>query len=131
MRLEELPHIFAADSGPARQCRRLRRYSGARGRGGDAYTKEVTPANFGGQAAPARLKFVLSPRTPKAGDIVTLAVSMHLESGWHTYSTTQKDSPGSTTTKFKLTKGNGLQAIGESFQPDRAPEMTAKGSDGA
>ena len=98
--------------------------------GGDAFTKEVTPATFGGQAAPARLKFVLSPRTPKAGDIVTLAVSMHLESGWHTYSTTQKDSPGSTTTKFKLTKGNGLQPIGESFQPDRAPEMTAKGSDG-
>jgi suppressor for copper-sensitivity B len=98
--------------------------------GGGAYSKDVTPANFGGQAAPARLKFVLSPRTPKAGDIVTLAVSMHLESGWHTYSTTQTDSPGSTTTKFKLTKGNGLQAIGESFQPDRAPEMTAKGSEG-
>jgi suppressor for copper-sensitivity B len=97
---------------------------------GDAYSKDVTPTNFGGQAAPARLKFVLSPRTPKAGDIVTLAVSMHLESGWHTYSTTQKDSPGSTTTKFKLTKGNGLQPIGESFQPDRAPELTAKDSDG-
>jgi suppressor for copper-sensitivity B len=98
--------------------------------GGDAFTKEVTPATFGGQAAPARLKFVLSPRTPKAGDLVTLAASMHLESGWHTYSTTQKDSPGSTTTKFKLAKGNGLQPIGESFQPDRAPELTAKGSDG-
>jgi suppressor for copper-sensitivity B len=97
--------------------------------GGAAFTKEVTPSTFGGQAGPARLKFVLSPRTPKQGDVVTLAVSMHLEAGWHTYSTTQKDGPGSTTTTIKLTKGNGLQAIGDSFQPDRTPELTAKVDD--
>ena len=62
-----------------------------------------------------RLKFVLSPRTPKAGDIVTLAVSMHLESGWHTYSTTQNDSPGSTTTKSSSPRGMGCRPSASLF----------------
>jgi suppressor for copper-sensitivity B len=95
----------------------------------DGFSKVVTPANFGGQPAPVRLKFVLSPPDPKPGDKVTLAITMNLEAGWHTYSTTQKEGVGSTTTKVTLTKGRGLRPIGDAFQPDRAPELTAKGTD--
>jgi len=94
-----------------------------------SFSKVVTPPSFGGQSAPARLTFVLSPRDAKPGDKVTLGITMHLESGWHTYSTTQKDGPGSTTTTIKLTSGKSLRPIGDVFQPDRAPELTAQTSD--
>lgn len=93
------------------------------------FTKSVTPSGFGGQSSPARLTFVLSPRTPKPGDKVTLGVTMHLEGGWHTYSTTQKESAGSTTTKITLIKGKSLVPIGDAFRPDHAPELSAKGTD--
>jgi suppressor for copper-sensitivity B len=92
----------------------------------DTFSKIVTPAGFGGQSSPARLSFVLSPKDPKPGDTVTLGITMHLESGWHTYSTTQKDGPGSTTTSITLIKGRGLRPIGDTFRPDRTPELTAK-----
>src|SRR5262249_7573672 len=88
------------------------------GGGSDGFTKSVTPRGFGGQSSPARLTFTLSPKSPKPGDKVTLAIAMHLENGWHTYSTTQKDGPGSTTTKISLTKGRGLHPIGDEFRPD-------------
>ena len=94
----------------------------------DSFSKVVTPPSFGGPS-PARLTFVLSPKDAKPGDNVTLGITMHLESGWHTYSTTQKDGPGSTTTTIKLTLDKALRPIGEAFQPDRAPELTAKTSD--
>jgi thiol:disulfide interchange protein len=95
----------------------------------NAFTKSVTPRSFGGQSSPVRLTFTLSPRTPKPGDKVTLAISMHLEDGWHTYSTTQKDGPGSTTTKISLTKGRALHPIGDEIRADRAPQLDTKSSE--
>ena len=99
------------------------------GEAADSFSKVVTPVSFGGQPSPAKLTFVLSPRDAKPGDKLTLAITMHLEAGWHTYSTTQKDEPGSTPTTIKLTAGKGLRPYGETFQPDRAPELTAQTSD--
>lgn len=95
----------------------------------DAFTKTVNPRGFGGQASPASLTFTLSPRTPKPGEVVKLAITMHLENGWHTYSTTQKDGPGSTTTKISLTKGRALHPIGEEFRADRDPEIDTKSAE--
>jgi thiol:disulfide interchange protein len=95
----------------------------------DAFRKVVTPPGFGGQSAAAKLTFVLSPSDPKPGDDVTLGITMNLEAGWHTYSTTQKEGVGSTTTTITLTKGKALRPIGDVFHPDRAPELTASRTD--
>jgi suppressor for copper-sensitivity B len=89
----------------------------------------VTPKSFGGQSGHAKLNFLLSPTDPKPGDDVTLGVTMSLDPDWHTYSTTQKEGIGSTTTTITLESTKGLRPIGEIFKPDRAPTMTAKSTD--
>jgi len=106
------------------------------GTGGDKETAESDTASdgftqiekptMGGQPGPASLTFTLSPRNPTAGDKVTLAVKMQLDEGWHTYSTTQNDEPGSTPTTIKLDAGKGLVPFGDAFKPNREPESTAK-----
>jgi suppressor for copper-sensitivity B len=90
----------------------------------------VMPTTFGGGSGHAKLSFVLSPSDPKPGDTVTLSVTMEIDPDWHTYSTTQKEAVGSTTTAIKLISTKGLQPIGEMFKPDRAPEMNAKTGSG-
>ncbi len=86
----------------------------------------VIPKAFGGQSGHAKLNFLLSPADPKPGDIVTLDVTMSLDPDWHTYSTTQKEGSGSTTTKIDLKSTKNLQPIGEIFKPSREPEQSAK-----
>ena len=86
----------------------------------------VTPKSFGGQSGHAKLSFLLSPADPKPGDEVTLGVTVSLDPGWHTYSTTQKEAIGSTTTAITLESTKGLRPIGERFTPDREPTLTAK-----
>jgi suppressor for copper-sensitivity B len=84
------------------------------------------PKSFGGQSGHAKLNFLLSPADPKPGDIVTLGVTMSLDPDWHTYSTTQKEGSGSTTTKIDLKLTKNLVPIGETFTPSRAPEAISK-----
>jgi len=86
----------------------------------------VTPKSFGGQSGHVKLNFLLSPPDPKPGDDVTLGVTMSLDPDWHTYSTTQKEAIGSTTTTITLESTKGLRPIGEIFKPNRAPTVTAK-----
>jgi thiol:disulfide interchange protein len=86
----------------------------------------VAPKSFGGQSGHATLHFLLSPSDPKPGDDVTLGVTMSLDPDWHTYSTTQKEGIGSTTTTITLDSTKGLRPIGDLFKPDRAPTVTAK-----
>jgi suppressor for copper-sensitivity B len=86
----------------------------------------VIPKSFGGQSGHAKLNFLLSPADPKPGDTVTLDVTMSLDPDWHTYSTTQKEGSGSTTTKIDLKSTKNLQPIGENFKPSREPEQSAK-----
>jgi thiol:disulfide interchange protein len=93
---------------------------------GDSFTQTVTPRGFGGRPGPAQLTFELRPRAPKPGDTVTLSIRMDLKEHWHTYSTTQVDAPGSTTTKITLDAGKSLQPIGETFRPDREPQITSE-----
>jgi suppressor for copper-sensitivity B len=89
-----------------------------------------TPKSVGGQSGHVKLHFLLSPDNPKPGDVVTLSVTMSLDPEWHTYSTTQKEAVGSTTTQFKLESTKNLQPMGERFKPDREPEVTAKSEAG-
>ncbi len=90
----------------------------------------VIPKSFGGQTGHAKLNFLLSPADPKPGDTVTLDVTMSLDPDWHTYSTTQKEGSGSTTTKFDLKSTKNLTPIGEIFKPSRAPEQSAQEASG-
>lgn len=99
------------------------------GAAGEDFRQVVTPTSIGGQSGHTKLTFLLSPRNPKPGDKVTLAITMHLDDGWHTYSTTQKDAIGATPTTITLTSAKNLQPIGDEFKPDRAPELTAKQGD--
>jgi suppressor for copper-sensitivity B len=87
------------------------------------------PKSLGGQTGHAKLHFLLSPSDPKPGDIVTLGITMSLDGGWHTYSTTQKEAVGSTTTTINLKSTKGLQPIGERFKPDHAPRLSGKSAD--
>jgi suppressor for copper-sensitivity B len=82
------------------------------------------PTSFGGQSGHAKLHFLLSPPEPKPGDVVTLGVTMSLDPDWHTYSTTQKESVGSTTTAIALDSTKNLIPMGERFTPSRAPETS-------
>jgi len=84
------------------------------------------PKSFGGKSGHVKLHFLLSPADPKPGDDVTLGVTMSLDPDWHTYSTTQKEGVGSTTTTIALESTKGLRPIGEVFTPNRAPTVTAK-----
>jgi suppressor for copper-sensitivity B len=85
-----------------------------------------TPTSFGGQSGHAKLHFLLSPPDPRPGDDVTLGITMSLDPDWHTYSTTQKEGVGSTTTQIELKSTKNLQPIGDRFKPNREPELDAK-----
>jgi thiol:disulfide interchange protein len=86
----------------------------------------VTPTSFGGQSGHATLHFLLSPSDPKPGDAVSLGVTMSLDPDWHTYSTTQKPSVGSTTTKIDLKSTKNLVPMGDAFRSTRDPEVIGK-----
>jgi suppressor for copper-sensitivity B len=86
----------------------------------------VTPTSFGGQSGHATLHFLLSPSDPKPGDAVTLGVTMSLDPDWHTYSTTQKPSVGSTTTTIDLKSTKNLVPMGDAFRSTRDPEVIGK-----
>jgi suppressor for copper-sensitivity B len=91
-------------------------------------SQTVEPKGFGGQSGHVKLHFTLSPEDPKPGDDVTLAVTMALDPDWHTYSTTQKEAVGSTTTQIDVKSTKNLVPIGERFRPSREPEVSAKGA---
>ena len=95
----------------------------------DGFTQVIAPTAVGGRLAPTSLTATLSPRTPHPGDIVTLGVTLNLDGGWHTFSTTQPESIGSTTTQFTLIQGKSLRPLGDAFQPDREPALMAKEAD--
>jgi thiol:disulfide interchange protein len=90
----------------------------------------VIPKSIGGQTGHTKLNFMLSPADPKPGDEVRLDITMSLDPDWHTYSTTQKEGSGSTTTKIELKSTKNLTPIGEIFKPSRDPEHSAQEASG-
>jgi suppressor for copper-sensitivity B len=90
----------------------------------------VIPKSIGGQTGHVKLNFMLSPADPKPGDEVRLDITMSLDPDWHTYSTTQKEGSGSTTTKIDLKSTKNLTPIGEIFKPSREPEHSAQEASG-
>lgn len=74
-----------------------------------------------GKTNPAVLRYKLTPENAKPGDKVTLAITMELDKGWHTFSLTHKGD-GGVATEIVLDSIKGLMPVGE-FKPDHPPEI--------
>jgi thiol:disulfide interchange protein len=71
---------------------------------------------------PVEVQLQLAPTKASAGKIVKLSVTMVLDPGWHTFSTTF-EGKGGNKTLISLDKVYGLKPIGPDFAPDRSPEI--------
>jgi len=83
---------------------------------------EFTKRPTRGKTNPVELQFQLAEDKTSAGKKVKLAITMKLDAGWHTFSTTFKGEGGSPT-EITLDKISGLKPIGNGFIPGRAPEI--------
>jgi thiol:disulfide interchange protein len=85
------------------------------------FVHEETP-DFRGRPGSATVRIGISPTDAKPGDRVTLAVSITVKEGWHTYSITQKKGPGGLPTTIDLKQLKGLVPIGDNWEADAVPE---------
>lgn len=83
---------------------------------------EFTKRPTRGKTNPAELHFQLAEDKESSGKKVKLAITMKLDPGWHTFSTTFKGEGGSPT-EITLDKISGLKPIGKGFAPSREPEI--------
>ena len=74
------------------------------------------------KANPAELQFQLAPTKSSGGKTVKLKITMVLDEGWHTFSTTY-EGKGGIKTEISLDKIYGLKPVGKGFVPDRPPEL--------
>lgn len=74
--------------------------------------------------APDPVEFLvqLTPTDAAKGDTVTLSITAKLQSGWHTYSLTQKDIGGEPT-EIDVESLRNLEAIDEVFTPSQPPKI--------
>ena len=75
-----------------------------------------------GKKNPVEVKVELAPVKATNGKTVMLAITMVMDKGWHTFSTTFKGA-GGTATEITLDKIHGLKPVTDNFVPTRAPEM--------
>ena len=76
-----------------------------------------------GKTNPVELRLQLAPTSKSTvGKTVKLSVTMALDEGWHTFSTTFTGG-GGTATEISLDKIYGLKPIGKAFIPNRSPEI--------
>ena len=86
-----------------------------------SFVHEETP-EFRGKPGPATVRIEISPTDAKPGDRVTLAVSITVKEGWHTYSITQKKGPGGLPTTIDLNELSGLVPIDDTWKANAVPE---------
>lgn len=86
------------------------------------FVYEIIPYKPGSKRKPVSLRAELSPAAAKAGDVVTLAVTLKIESGWHTYSTTMEEDNAGVPTSFKIQHLQGLDILDKRFRPSKAPK---------
>lgn len=74
--------------------------------------------------APDPVEFLvrLSPQNAAKGDTVTVEITAKLQTGWHTYSLTQKDIGGEPT-EIDLESLRNLEPIGDAFTPSQPPKI--------
>lgn len=80
-----------------------------------------------GNSNPVEFEYQLAPKKDSAGKIVVLAITMHLDKGWHTFPT--YEGSGGQPTSFDLKTVYGLKPIGEEFKPNRDVEHKQEGED--
>ncbi len=80
-----------------------------------------------GKTNPVELRFQLAPTTSSNSKTVKLAITMVLDEGWHTFSTTF-GGEGGTPTEITLDKIQGLKPVGNGFIPNRPPEIKVEES---
>lgn len=90
------------------------------------YVVEPTRA---GKLDPVQLQFEMVPAKPRAGEEVTLAITLTPETGWHALALTAANGQEGPTSKIELTSTEGLEPLDEAFVPDKKPEAVA--NDGA
>lgn len=86
------------------------------------YEETLKPMRKNGTSPdPVEFTVRISPTDAAKGDTVTLSITAKLQSGWHTYSLTQKDIGGEPT-EIDLATLRNLEAIDEDFVPSKPPE---------
>ncbi len=77
------------------------------------------------KADPVTLQFELQPADAQPGDTVTLAVTMQLQDGWHTFGLVPQATQVSRPTVIDVTSLTNLRPVGDAFQPQQSPEVFA------
>ncbi len=85
------------------------------------FVREIRPTGTRGPH-PALLQFQLRPENAKAGERVTLSVTLVFDDGWHGYALEAGPKQAGTPTELRLGAVKNLKPIDE-FQPDRPPEL--------
>ncbi len=86
------------------------------------FVYEIIPYKPGSKRKPVSLRAELSPADAQAGDVVTLAVTLKIEPGWHTYSTTMEEDNAGVPTSFKIQHLQGLDILDKRFRPSKEPK---------
>lgn len=87
-----------------------------------SFSYQEQPELRKGKPGPATVRAEISPVDAKPGEKVTFTLSIAVEEGWHTYSTTQKKGPGGLPTTIEIKQINGLTPVGETWQASESPE---------
>ncbi|MCA9027044.1 MAG: thioredoxin family protein [Planctomycetaceae bacterium] len=86
-----------------------------------AYVVTPTRAN-GSKPDPLTLQFEMQPVDAQPGDTVTVAVTMSLEDGWHTFGLMPHEQQISNPTELMLDEIVNLRPLTEEFEPTHPPE---------
>ncbi len=83
---------------------------------------EVVPQR-GKSADPIKARFRLAPEKAKAGEAITLTITMQLEPGWHTFALDHDPKNVGNPTVIELLATEGLKPADDVFSPTLAPEV--------
>jgi thiol:disulfide interchange protein len=79
--------------------------------------------NLGKKPGPVVVEARLSPEQAGPGDEVLLEISLAMDEGWHTYSTTQDPAAAARPTEIRVGQISGLVPLDEALRPERAFEI--------
>ncbi|RMG37286.1 MAG: hypothetical protein D6725_09070, partial [Planctomycetota bacterium] len=92
-------------------------------RAGVSPMRVVLRPEIRGRPGPAEWTVELVPPDAKPGAEVTLAITLRLEPGWHTYSITQPPGNAATATKLEVRRWVGLEPVEAGFHTEDAYEV--------
>ena len=79
---------------------------------------------------PLTFRFQMTPADAAAGETVTVSVTTTLDDDWHIFALTQNPANYGTPTKIVADQLEGLEPLGEGWQPDSAPREEEPLNDG-